>query len=80
MALFILGWMLYALSALLALSRAYQSFMSYRGMLVLVTFGPASLLALLSVTTGAVTWPLILPVAVIEAASWFFQRGRRRWT
>ena len=73
-----LGWALCILAVSAAAWSAYHSVMSHRGMRVLVMLGPATVLAILSVITGAIPWLVVVPIALVDGVSWHFQAARRR--
>jgi len=70
----VIGWTLYGVAVLTVLRSAYHSFMSHRGLRILIVAGPSTLLAVLSVLAGAATWGLVIAVVVVDLASWFFQK------
>jgi hypothetical protein len=51
----LVGWLLYGVAILLVLRNAYNSFLSHRGLRILIVAGPSTLLAILSVLVGPVT-------------------------
>jgi len=70
----LIGWILYGVAVLLLLRNAYNSFLSHRGLRILIVAGPSTVLAVLSVLAGAVTWSLAIPVVVVDLAAWGLQR------
>jgi hypothetical protein len=70
----LIGWILYGVAVLLVLRDAYNSFWSHRGMRILIVAGPSTLLATLSMLVGAVTWPFVIPIVVVDLAAWGLQR------
>ena len=70
----LIGWILYGVAVLLVLRDAYNSFWSHRGMRILIVAGPSTLLAILGVLVGPITWTLAIPVVVVDLAAWGLQR------
>jgi hypothetical protein len=70
----LVGWILYGVAILLVLRNAYNSVLSHRGLRILILAGPSTLLAILSVLVGPVTWSLAIPVVVVDLAAWGLQR------
>jgi hypothetical protein len=73
----VIGWILYGLAVLLVLRNAYHSFLSHRGLKILIVGGPYTVLAVLSLLANAAPWVMVIPVGVVDLTSWWFQKVAR---